>query len=89
LIFVAAGMMAYGIHELESAGIIPDYGRIWDINPPKLLDGTYPLMHDKGYVGGLLKGLFGYNGDPSGIEVLAWILTVCGLAYVWRKVSNQ
>ena len=89
LIFVAAGMMAYGIHELESAGIIPDYGRIWDINPPKLPDGTYPLIHDKGYVGGLLKGLFGYNGDPSGIEVLAWILTVCGLAYVWRKVSNQ
>ena len=89
LIFVAAGMMAYGIHELESAGIIPDYGRIWDINPPKLPDGTYPLMHDKGYVGGLLKGLFGYNGDPSGIEILAWLITVSGLGFMWRNVSTN
>ena len=48
LIFVASGMLAYGVHELESAGVIPDYGRIWDINPPKNADGTYPLFHDKG-----------------------------------------
>ena len=89
LIFVAAGMMAYGIHELESAGIIPDYGRIWDINPPKLPDGTYHLMHDKGYVGGLLKGLFGYNGDPSGIEILAWLITVSGLGFMWKNVSTN
>ena len=89
LIFVSAGMMAYGIHELESAGIITDYGRIWDINPPKLPDGTYPLMHDKGYVGGLLKGLFGYNGDPSIIEVLAWLTTVSGLGFMWKNVSTN
>ena len=87
LIFVAAGMFAYGILELESAGIIPDYGRIWDINPPKLPDGSYPLMHDKGYVGSLLKGLFGYNGDPSLIELLSWFLCVCGLGFLWKKAS--
>ena len=87
LIFVAAGMMAYGVHELESAGVIPDYGRIWDINPPKLADGTYPLLHDKGYIGGLFKGLFGYNGDPSLVELLSWLLTAGGLGYMWRKVS--
>ena len=87
LIFVAAGMFAYGIHELESAGIIPDYGRIWDINPPKLPDGSYPLMHDKGYVGSLLKGLFVYNGDPSLIELLSWFLCVCGLGFLWKKAS--
>ena len=87
LIFVAAGMFAYGIHELESAGVIPDYGRIWDINPPKLEDGSYPLMHDKGYLGSLLKGLFGYNGDPSLIELLAWLFSLSGLTYLWKKVS--
>ena len=87
LIFVAAGMMAYGVHELESAGVIPDYGRIWDINPPKLADGTYPLLHDKGYIGGLFKGLFGYNGDPSLVELLSCLLTAGGLGYMWRKVS--
>ena len=57
-------MLAYGIHELESAGIITDHGRIWDINPELNADGSYPALHDKGLVGSLLKGVFGYNGNP-------------------------
>ena len=85
LIFVAAGMLAYGVHELESAGVIPNYGRIWDINPVKLPDGTYPMFHDKGAIGALLKGLFGYNGDPSTIEVLAWLSALIGLGSMWKK----
>ena len=89
LIFVAAGMFTYGIHELESAGIIKDYGRIWDINPPKLADGTYPLLHDKGHIGGLFKGLFGYNGDPSIIELIFWLSMVTGLSYTWRKFATK
>ena len=87
LIFVASGMLAYGVHELESAGIIPDYGRIWDINPPKNSDGTYPLFHDKGYIGALMKGLFGYNGDPSFIELATWVTSTVSLGIVWKKVS--
>ena len=85
LIFVAAGMLAYGVHELESAGLIPNYGRIWDINPAKLLDGSYPLFHDKGHIGSLFKGLFGYNGDPSLIELASWLLTISVLTTIWKK----
>jgi high-affinity iron transporter len=88
LIFVAAGMLAYGVHELESAGLIPNYGRIWDINPVKLSDGSYPLFHDKGHIGSLFKGLFGYNGDPSMIELISWFLTVTGLTVMWNKYKN-
>ena len=33
-------MMAYGVHELESAGIIPNYGRLWDINPDVRILGS-------------------------------------------------
>jgi high-affinity iron transporter len=88
LIFVAAGMLAYGVHELESAGLIPNYGRIWDINPVKLPDGSYPLFHDKGHIGSLFKGLFGYNGDPSMIELISWFLTVTGLMVMWNKYKN-
>lgn len=88
LIFVAAGMLAYGVHELESAGIIPNYGRIWDINPPKLPDGSYPLFHDKGHIGSLFKGLFGYNGDPSLIELVSWLLTVSGLTIMLKKYKD-
>ena len=130
LIFVAAGMFTYGVHELESAKVIPYIGgsvqensdnaiatrmngdervftfennsdnkvviskakkwasRVWDLNPPKNNDGTYPIMHDKGAVGGLLKGLFGYNGDPSLIEIIAWVLVAGGLGFAWRETAS-
>ena len=86
LIFVAAGMMAYGTHELESAGLIADTGRMWDVNPQKLPDGTYPALHDKGSVGSIFKGMFGWNGDPSYLEVGVWLATLTGLTALWRKV---
>ena len=126
LIFVAAGMLTYGVHELESGGVIPYFSgsvelnndesqfvstrlngntklfelseekkakkwasRVWDINPPKNMDGTYPLLHDKGSIGGLLKGFFGYNGDPSLIELITWILSMVGLNYLYQKVGRK
>ena len=55
----------------------------------KLADGTYPLMHDKGHIGGLFKGLFGYNGDPSIIELIFWLSMVTGLSYSWRKFATK
>jgi|TARA_B110000467_G_scaffold45723_1_gene41845 high-affinity iron transporter len=89
LIFVCAGMMAYGIHELESGGLIHDYGRFWDINPAKNLDGSYPLFHDKGMVGSLFKGFFGYNGNPSLIEFIAWLMTLVTMGYSWKKITSK
>ena len=124
LIFVAAGMLTYGIHELESGGVIPYMGgetkiqedsitairmngetkefsidkekkaqkwasRIWDINPSKNDDGSYPALHDKGAVGGLLKGFFGYNGDPSLIEFITWVISVIGLNYLYQKIGRR
>ena len=88
LIFVAAGMMAYGIHELESAGIVADTGRIWDLNPAVLSDGSYPALHDKGSIGAIAKGLFGWNGDPSYLEVGIWAITLGGLLITWRRIIS-
>ncbi len=73
LILFAAGLVAYGVHELQEAKIIPTLvEHLWDINPPVNPDGTYPLLHENGYVGSVLKGLFGYNGNPSLLEVLSY-----------------
>lgn len=55
----------------------------------KLSDGSYPLFHDKGHIGSLFKGLFGYNGDPSLIELLSWFITASGLGFMWRKASLE
>jgi high-affinity iron transporter len=81
LILVAAGMVAYGIHELQEAGLLligPI--EVWNINPPVLPDGSYPLFHDKGLIGGLLKAMFGYNGNPSFLEVTGYVLYLLILA---------
>ena len=62
--------------------------RVWDINPPKHADGTYPVLHDKGAIGGLFKGLFGYNGDPSWIELAVWLCAVFSMNFIWKRVSR-
>lgn len=64
LILMAAGMLAYGIHELEELGWIPQLVYpVWNINH---------IVSDKEGIGSFLKALFGYNGNPSLTEVLAY-----------------
>jgi high-affinity iron transporter len=64
LILFAAGLVAYGIHEFNEVGWIPAViEHIWDVNP--IIDENSPF-------GGILKSLFGYNGNPSLTEVLAY-----------------
>ncbi|MCA9917932.1 MAG: FTR1 family protein [Anaerolineales bacterium] len=68
LIVFAAGLVAYGVHELNEAMIIPAIiEHVWDINW---------LLDENSFVGSLMKVLFGYNGNPSLTEVLAYI-TYC------------
>ncbi|MFW9967642.1 MAG: FTR1 family protein [Candidatus Thorarchaeota archaeon] len=92
LILVAAGMVAYGIHELQEAGLLligPI--EVWNINPPVLPDGSYPLFHDNGLIGGLLKAMFGYNGNPSFLEVTSYVLYLLILAgyYAYQQRHSQ
>jgi high-affinity iron transporter len=91
LILFAAGMIAYGIHELQEAGLLligPI--EVWNINPPLLPDGGYPLLHENGLIGGLAKALFGYNGNPSALEVVAYVVYL-GVAstYLWVKQKGM
>lgn len=73
LILFSAGMVAMGVHELNEAGVIPSViEHVWDVNPTVNPDGSYPLLHENGAVGGILKSLIGYNGNPSLTEVIAY-----------------
>jgi high-affinity iron transporter len=91
LILFAAGMIAYGVHELQEAGLLligPI--EIWNINPPLLPDGGFPLLHENGLVGGMLKALFGYNGNPSALEMVAYVAYLgIAIAYLWRKQNRM
>ncbi len=89
LILFAAGLVAYGIHELQEAAIVPTIiEHVWDINPSLNLDSSYPLLHEKGYIGSLLKGLFGYNGNPSLIEVLSYFVYLVVVFLLWRNIEK-
>jgi len=89
LILFAAGLIAHGVHELQEASIIPILiEHVWDINPPVNTDGTYPMLHEKGYIGSILRGLFGYNGDPSLIEVLSYLIYIIVVIFLWKNIEK-
>ena len=74
LILFSAGLVAIGVHEFNEAGIIPSVKEnVWDVNPPQNPDGSYPALHENGLIGGSLKALVGYNGNPSISEVIAYL----------------
>ena len=92
LVLFAAGMMAYGIHELQEAGLfLIGPLEIWNINPPQLPDGSYPLLHEKGFIGAMFKALFGYNGNPSALEVIVYIgyLVALSLYYLRNRSADE
>ena len=89
LILFAAGLVAHGIHEFQEAELIPTLIEpVWDINPEVNPDGSYPLLHEKGYVGSILKGLFGYNGDPSLIEVFSYFAYLIIVFILWKNIEK-
>ncbi len=86
LIIIAAGLFSYGVHELSEAGFVPKLiDHVWNINPPLNADGSYPLLHEKGIVGSMAKALFGYDGDPSLIRIIAYLGYLAGV-YVYIKL---
>ena len=78
LIFIAAGLLARGIHELQEAALIPTVvEHVWDINH---------VVNENSGVGSFLKGVLGYNGNPSLVEVVAYpCFLIFALAYFSRQ----
>lgn len=77
LIFFAAGLLAHGTHEFQEAGYLYVFvEHVWDINH---------LFDEKGTLGSVMKGLFGYNGNPSLLEVVIYpIYLVVALTFFVR-----
>ncbi len=90
LILFAAGLVSHGVHELQEAKAIPTIiEHVWDINPPLRSDGSYPILHEKGYIGSILKSLFGYNGNPSLIEVISYFVYLALVFVLWKGIERS
>jgi len=81
LLLFAAGLVAHGLHELAEAGWLPPLVEpLWDLNP---------LLPEQGAAGSLLRGLFGYNGDPSLLEVLGYAAFVGAVSVLWARSARR
>ncbi len=77
LILFAAGLLAHGIHEFHEAGIIPPaIAHVWDIDH---------ILPEQSVIGRFLTAIFGYNANPSLVEVLAYVsyLGITLTSYFW------
>lgn len=75
LVIFAAGLTAFGIHELNEAGVVLGVIEpLWDLNPGVVAGEPYPILHERGAIGLVLKSLVGYNGNPSLTEVAGYVI---------------
>ena len=81
LILFAAGLVAHGIHEFEEAGVVSGI-----ITP--LFNINY-VLNEKGILGSFLKGMFGYNGNPSFLEVIAWVSYLALIFYLYKRIESS
>lgn len=83
LLLFAAGLLAHGIHEFNEAGLIPPVvEQVWNTNG---------ILHENSLLGSFAKAVFGYNGNPSLVEVLTYAgyLLLIGWAYFRRPTARE
>lgn len=81
LILFAAGLVAHGVHEFNEVGLIPSViEHVWDLNLVVSEDSTFGLF---------LKALFGYNGNPSLTEVLAYLGYLLAISLSLRGTQKR
>jgi high-affinity iron transporter len=68
LIFVAAGILAYGVHDLQEAGVLPGLATL-------AFDVSATIPPDSWY-GTLLKGVFNFSPQTTVFQAVVWVLYV-------------
>jgi len=68
LIVVAAGVLSYGVHDLQEAGVLPGlYNLAWDLSNQ---------IPESSWYGTLLKGTLNYSQNTTWLQAIAWLLYV-------------
>jgi len=78
LVVVAAGVFAYGLGDLQEAGILPDGAAAYNLSA---------IIPPSSWYGTLLGGLFQFRADPSWLQVIGWLLYVAVVLTFFLRVS--
>jgi high-affinity iron transporter len=83
LVVVAAGVLAYGVHDLQEAGLLTAFGldRV-------AFDASHILSPSRWW-GSVFKGLFGISAAPTRLELVAWVLYVVPVMALFLRRSSH
>ena len=76
LIVVAAGIVSYGIGDLQESSVLPGWGvPIYDITA--YLDGSvYSWLTTSSWWWTLLEAMFNVNASPTHLQLIGWVLYI-------------
>lgn len=81
LIFVAAGILAYGVHDLQEAGILPGLTTLaFDVSAAVPPDSWY---------GTLLKGVFNFSPQTTVLEAVVWVAYVAVVLTLFLRPHSR
>lgn len=81
LIVVAAGVLAYGVHDLQEAGFLPGLHTL-------AFDVSSVIPPDSWY-GTVLKGVFNFSPATTVLEALAWVAYVVPVGYLFFRMTRR
>lgn len=85
LIFVAAGIVSYGIGDLQEAGVLPGWGN-WLYDLSSLFDGHITGLSATSWWFVLAEAIFNVNLSPTHLQAAGWLLYLVIVLPLFLKV---